>query len=172
MRRKLAVLAIITVLAAAVVISYSLNRTSVEAQKQILENAQILLKWEDIDIMLSRNDIASCGEENFNGVLDTSKTEPATHTYTGVQLKNILYSYNINLDGKTSVILSAADGFSVAYAADEVEKENNVYIAYMQDGSYLGSISTGGRGPFESIILSDVFSNRRCKWLTKIEVRQ
>ena len=41
----------------------------------------------------------------------------------------------------------------------------------MEDGKYLGSYLEGGRGPYESIVLSDMFSNRRCKWISKIEVK-
>ena len=41
----------------------------------------------------------------------------------------------------------------------------------MEDGKYLGNKDEGGRGPYESIVVSDSFSNRRCKWLTKVEVK-
>jgi len=41
----------------------------------------------------------------------------------------------------------------------------------MEDGKYLGSRDSGGRGPYESIVVSDIFSNRRCKWITEIEVK-
>ena len=42
----------------------------------------------------------------------------------------------------------------------------------MEDGKYLGTLDNGGTGPYEVIVKEDQFSNRRCKWLTKIEVRR
>lgn len=170
-KRLLMVISVITVLLAIIAVSLKLNQQSMEMQKEILANAEILLSYDDDDIILSKDDITLSGEENFEAVLDTSDTKPAVHSYFGVQLKNILYSNNIDLENKTSIILSAADGYSVAYSISEVLEDKNVYIAYMEDGQYLGSKDEGGRGPYESIVVSDSFSNRRCKWLTKIEVK-
>lgn len=173
MNRKIATITvvIIAVLMAAIFVSLKLSETSIKLQKEILANAEILLKNEDNEIILTKQDITNCGEENFNAVLDTSDTDPSTHSYTGVELKDILIFFNIDLHGKSTVILSAADGYSVAYSIDEVMMDNNAYIAYMEDGKLLGSRDADGRGPYEAIIISDYFSNRRCKWITKIEVR-
>jgi hypothetical protein len=173
MNRKIAIITvvIIAVLLAAIFVSLKLSETSMELQKEILSNAEILLKDKDNEIILTKEDISNCGEENFHAVLDTSDTEPSTHSYTGVELKSILIYCNIDLHDKSTVVLSAADGYSVAYSIDEVVLDNNVYIAYMEDGKLLGSRDADGRGPYEAIIVYDNFSNRRCKWLTKIEVR-
>lgn len=165
------VISVITVLLATVSISLKLNQQSIKMQKEILINAEILLSYDDKDIILSKDDITLSGEENFEAVLDTSDTKPSVHKYSGVQLKNILYSNNIDLKNKKLIILSAADGYSVAYSISEVLIDKNVYIAYMEDGKYLGNKDEGGRGPYESIVVSDSFSNRRCKWLTKVEVK-
>ena len=108
--------------------------------------------------------------EDFEAVFDTSTTEPTSHIYAGVQLKDLLEDNNINFENKT-IIVKAADGYSVAYSSEEVSRDKNVYIAFMEDGKYLGSRDTKGRGPYESIVLSDTFSNRRCKWITEIEVK-
>jgi len=170
-KRLLTVISIITVLIAIITISLKLNQSSMEIQKEILVNAEILLIFGDNQIILDKDDI-TMSEEIFEAVLDTADTNPALHRYSGVQLKNILNSKNIEINGISAVILSAVDGYSVAYSADEVLKDNNVYIAYMEDEKYLGSKDEGGRGPYESIVISDSFSNRRCKWLTKIEVKQ
>ncbi|MFA9422924.1 MAG: molybdopterin-dependent oxidoreductase [Sedimentibacter sp.] len=170
-KRLLIVISIIIILLASVIFSLKLNGPSIEMQKEMLANAEILLKYDDTQIILNKENITMGEEENFDAVLDTSDTNPVVHSYSGVQLKNILYSNNINIENSTAVILSAADGYSVAYSIDEVLRDNNIYVAYMEDGQYLGSKDEGGRGPYESIIVSDSFSNRRCKWLTKIEVK-
>jgi len=169
-KKVLIITSVIAVLLIVMLVSLKLSQPSIEQQKEKLANAEIVLIDGDNEIIMNINDISSEKEENFEAVLDTSTTDPAVHNYTGVQLKNIFDKYNINLNDKKSVILSAADGYSVAYDIEEILTDKNVYITYKQDEDYLKSIDQGGRGPYESIIVSDQFSNRRCKWLTKIEV--
>lgn len=172
MKKQIVIVSIIVaVLTITIFITLHLTQESREAQKQLLINAEIILKNEQTEIILNKKSLGDLKEEYFEAVLDTSSSEPKKHSYTGVQLKNILLHFNIDLKDSSSVILSGADGFSVAYSKSEVLKDKNVYIAYMEDDKYLGSYEDGGRGPYESIVLSDVFSNRRCKWITRIEVK-
>lgn len=170
-KKVLIITSVIVILLIVMLVSMKLSQPSIEKQKEILANAEIVLIDGDNEIIMNINDISSETEENFEAVLDTSTTDPTVYNYTGVQLKSIFSKYNINLNDKKSVILSAADGYSVVYAIEEILADKNVYITYKQDESYLKSMNQGGRGPYESIILSDQFSNRRCKWLTKIEVK-
>ena len=169
-KKVLIITSVIVTLLIVMLVSMKLSQPSIVEQKEILANAEIVLIDGNNEIIMNINDISSETEENFKAVLDTSKTDPAVHNYTGVQIKNIFNKYNINLNDKKSVMLSAADGYSVVYSIEEILADKNVYITYKQDESYLKSMDQGGRGPFESIIVSDQFSNRRCKWLTKIEV--
>ena len=169
-KKLITVISIITVLLAIIAISLKLNQPSIEMQKEILANAEILLTFGDNQIILNKDNI-TMSEEIFEAVLDTADTNPFVHQYKGSQLKNILKSNNIDVANNATIILIAADGYSVAYSADEVLKDKNVYIAYMEDEKYLGKKDDGGRGPYESIVVSDSFSNRRCKWITEIEVK-
>ena len=171
-KRIFTVILIFIVLSLAVLVSLRLNQPSVERQKELLENAEIRLVNGDQEIIININDLKSIGEEEFEAVLDTSSTAPSLHTYNGVQLKNILSHYQIPIDDKEVVILGGADSYSVAYSVKEVLVDESVYITFMEDGNYLGTRDNGGRGPYESIVVSDQFSNRRCKWLTKVEVRK
>ncbi len=161
---------VLILLAASLFISLKFNETNIALQQELLLKSQISLKVADKEIMIGLNDIVSA-EENFRAVLDTSVSSAKYHDYTGAQLKNILINKNINIENYDTVLLSGADGFSAAYAAEEVIKDNNVYIAYKEDGNLLKSMDSGGSGPFLSIIVQDSFSNRRCKYLTKIEVK-
>lgn len=170
-KRAAIVIWVIVVLVIMIYISMKLSKPSIEKQKQILANAEIVLVHGDNEIIMNIHDISNITEENFQAVLDTSSTNPVIYNYTGVQLKNIFKKYDINLDDKKSVILSAVDGYAVVYSIEEIILDKNVYITYKQDDNYLGTKEKGGRGPYESIIVSDQFSNRRCKWLTKIEVK-
>ncbi len=169
-KRVFVVSFVIIVLFVIMIVSIKLSQPSIQKQKEILANAEIVLLNGDNEIVIGINDIYNSTVENFKAVLDTSTTDPVEQNYTGVQLKNILKRYNIDLSDKKAIVLSAVDGYSVAYSIEEVLLDKNVYITYKQDGKFLKSREEDGRGPYESIVVFDKFSNRRCKWLTKIEV--
>ena len=170
MKKRAAIIVIlIVILTITLIVSLNLNKEYIEKQKKILANAQIILVDDEKARVLNTEDIILYSED-FEAVLDTSTTEPTTHIYTGVQLKELLNKNNIDFQNKI-IIIKAADGYSVAYSSEEVSIDKNVYIAFMEEGKYLGGRDSGGRGPYESIVVSDTFSNRRCKWITEIEVK-
>lgn len=149
-----------------------LNKEGLDERKEMFTSAQVTLKDSGNEIcILNFEDIKAAGEETFEAVYDTSKTEPVTLSYTGVQLKNVLSQSGIELEGKTTVVLSAVDGYTVAYILEEVMEEGNVYLTYAEEGEMLKSREEGGSGPYQTIVVSDTFSSRRCKWLTSIEVQ-
>lgn len=168
-KRPAIILITLGLLTIVLIISLNLNKANIEKQKEILAKAQIILIYDERSKVLDRENILLYSE-NFEAIFDTSTTEPARHMYTGVQLKDLLENNKVDFRDRT-IIISAADGYSVAYSSEEVAIDKNVYIAFMEDGKYLGTRDSGGRGPYESIIVSDIFSNRRCKWITEIEVR-
>lgn len=170
-KRALIVIAIIIVLSIIVYFSLKSNQESIEERKKTLENVEIVLMFGEEEQVLNIDTIGAIGKEEFEAILDTSTTDASLHKYTGVELKDIFNHFNIELDDKKAVVLTGVDGYSVAYSIDEILEDSNVYIAYKEDGKYLGTRKDGGRGPYESIIVSDRFSNRRCKWLIEIEVR-
>jgi hypothetical protein len=143
---------------------------NIEKQKERLAAAEMIVTSDGVQYTVTLESIQAAGDETFEAVLDTSDTDAEMKTYVGVEFKKLFESLGIGLEGQTAVVLSAADGYSVAYGIDEVLQDGNVYIAYMEDGAYLDTIDHGGRGPFEAIVVTDTFSNRRCKWLTGIEV--
>ena len=170
-KRVLIVIGIIIVLSIIVYFSLKLSQESIADRKKTLDNAEIALVFGQEVEILNIDTIGAIGKEEFEAVLDTSTTDASLHKYTGVELKDILSYFNVEVHNKKAVILTGVDGYSVAYSIDDVLKDSNIYIAYMEDGKYLGKRKDGGRGPYESIIVSDQFSNRRCKWLIGIEVK-
>lgn len=170
MKKSAAIIIIlILTLTITLIISLNLNKASIEKQKEILAKAEIILKYDNREKVLTKEEIMLYSED-FKAVLDTSTTEPSAHIYRGLELKDLLKSHNIYFRDKI-ITISGADGYAVAYSSDEVSMDKNIYIAFMEDGKYLGGRESGGRGPYESIIVSDIFSNRRCKWITEIEVK-
>lgn len=170
-KRLLIVVSIIIVLSITVLFSLKLSQESIENRKRTLKNAEIILKFDQEKKVLNIDTIREIGQEEFDAILDTSTTDPSLHKYTGVEIKDILTYFNVDIKDRKALIVTGVDGYSVAYSIDELLEESNIYISYMEDGKYLGKRKDGGRGPYESIIVSDQFSNRRCKWLIEIEVR-
>ncbi len=169
MKKNAVIVILLITLTITLIISLNLNKATIEKQKELLSNAQIVLVYDEKVSILNRENIILYSED-FEAVLDTAATQPSKHIYTGVQLKDLLKNHNIDFEDKI-ITLSGADGFKVAYSSKEISMDKNIYIAFMEDGKYLGGRVTGGRGPYESIVVSDTFSNRRCKWITEIEVR-
>lgn len=169
-KNKIAI-SIVVVLVLVVAVTLMLNKEGLDQRKEMMTNATINLMLDGEEKLLSFDDIQKMGEEKFEAVLDTSNTDPVTYSYTGVQLKNILEVKGVNLEGKSAVILSAVDGYTVAYSLEEVLLDGNVYVTYAREGEMLKSKEEGGRGPYQTIVVSDQFSSRRCKWLTTIEVQ-
>lgn len=170
-KRMLIVIVTIILLSIIVYFSLKLSQESIEKRRETLEKAEIVLVSEEEEKILNIDIIKSIGKKDFQAILDTSTTDASLHNYTGVELKDILNYFNIELDNKKAVILTGVDGYSVAYSIDEVLEDENIFVAYMEDGKYLGTRKDGGRGPYESIVVSDQFSFRRCKWLIEIEVK-
>lgn len=165
-----AALIIISLLAVAFIVALSLGRDSTNKRMDLLAEAIIELVTNEESMEIDLSDIEEVGAENFIGIFDSSTTDKSEHEYTGIEIRDLLGYKSIDLEDKKAVIVHGADGFSVAYSMDEIVNENNIYLVYMEDGTYLGGRESDGRGPYETIILSDTFSNRRCKWVVKIEV--
>lgn len=168
---KLAVI-IILLLAVAFLSSIYLNQGDTQKRKELLSQAKIEVLKGDESSEISLSDIENVGEETFVGVFDSSSSSRSEHEYTGIELKDLVMSIFGDVKDKKAIIVHGADGFSVAYSMEEVLLDKNVYLVYMEDGKYLGGRESGGRGPYETIIVSDTFSNRRCKWVVKIEVME
>ena len=67
--------------------------------------------------------------------------------------------------------MTAVDGYSIAYPVEDILSEKNAYLSYASSGELLKKREEGGRGPYQVIILSDKFSNRRCKHAVEMDVR-
>ena len=165
-------IAIIIVLLLTFVFAFALylNKASIQNRKELLENSQIELILGGQTYLLDKSIIEEIDVEEFYATLDTSTGPASKYLYTGVELSKVLKHFGGKTEDVTTIIAHGVDGYSVAYSSEEVFGDGNIYISYMEDGKFLGGIDEGGRGPFETIVLKDQFSNRRCKWLVRIEV--
>lgn len=161
---------IIVLLIVVFLAALSMNKSEIESRRALLESSTIEIKQEDQSDMVGLEVLKSLGFEKFEAVLDTSSTDASLYEYSGIQLVKLLVELGYEIHEKDRIIATGADGFSVAYSGEEVLEDGNIYIAVMEEGNYLGGIEDGGSGPYEIIVIKDSFSNRRCKWVTGIEV--
>ena len=107
----------------------------------------------------------------FTATLRSSGEAPRDLTYTGVELRHLLEHLNLDLENVDQIVTRAADGYAVALGADEVSREDNVYIVYMIDGEPMAPKEEGGSGPYQLVIREDEFGQRWNKFLMEIELQ-
>ncbi len=117
------------------------------------------------------SDIEDLEQREFTATLRSSGSSPRDLTYTGVQLRHLLEHLDLDMGGIDQIVTRAADGYTVALGADEVSREDNVYIVYMIDGEPLAPKEAGGSGPYQLVIREDEFGQRWNKFLMEIELQ-
>ena len=169
---KKTVIIIMSVLAVIIALSAYLNREYASERIKIENEAGFIIRDNGTAVStLYLNDIKSAGQEDFKAILKTNGKEPEYYNYEGTQIKELIKAAGIDLSEKSAVIVTAVDGYSIAYSIEDVLSENNAYLSYSRDGKLLKSREEGGKGPYQVIILSDKFSNRRCKHAVEMDVR-
>lgn len=163
---------IIILLAAISAVAIFLNQDNVAANKELNNNAIFVVLDDGKEVAsFNMSEIQAIGEVEFNATLRSSGSEPKDHVYTGVLLKDIFAKANTVIEGKDAVIVTAADGYTVAVTMDKFMDDDNVYLAYMKDGELLGTKEDGGSGPYQMIIRKDPFSQFWCKFALSAELK-
>lgn len=169
---KKTVIIIMSALAVIIIITAYLNRDYAAEKAGMESKAEFMIKDNGrIIATVNLKDIKAAGSDTFKAVLKTSGKEPEFYNYEGCQLKELFKAYGIDLTGKTAVIVTAVDGYSIAYSVEEILADKNVYLAYADEGKLLKSREEGGRGPYQVIVTSDQFSNRRCKHAVEMDAK-
>lgn len=168
---KKTLIVLVSVLVLAVAVLAFLNRDYADERRALEEEAAFIVREAgEIRASYTLDDLQAMDAVEFEAVFDTSDSDPVTYRYEGVELARILAEAGIEGEGYTSVVLSAVDGYAVAYGMDEVLAPENVYLAFAREGELLASREEGGRGPYQTIVVSDAFSNRRCKHAIEMDV--
>ena len=104
--------------------------------------------------------------------ISSSSFQDIEGTFRGVPLRAIIDSADASLlTDATQIITRSEDAFAAAFSAEEVTESDSVFVAYSLDGKSLGTMDSGGTGPFRLIIADDEFGNRSAKYLFKVEIR-
>ena len=147
-----------------------LNQGSVAGKKSIQESGAFLITADGSQYTVTMRDL----EEIDYGVVDANyKTNlmPAVQKkYTGVSLKSIFEYYGVDYAGSKSVGFSAADGYVSAASMSRAIDGDNCFIVFEEAGKPLGTMESGGVGPYMAIFAKDLFSQRWCKYLIEIRI--
>lgn len=162
---------IIGILVVIVAAAAYLNRDNITANKKSQDNATFSIKSGGQQVCtLDMNSIKGMKKQTFDAEIKADGKVPAKHIFTGVPMKEIFENKKINTDGKTKVIVKAADGYTSAITINEAMQDDNVYIVYEIDGKPLGKKEDGGAGPFEMVITKDPYSQRWCKFVMEVDL--
>jgi len=85
--------------------------------------------------------------------------------------KSVFDYLGIDYSSAKSVSFTAADGYASALTIAEALDEENCFIVFDEDGKPLGTKENGGSGPYMMILPNDQFSQRWCKFLLEIEIK-
>jgi hypothetical protein len=169
-RNIIIIISVIVVLVAVIAVLAVLNAGDVKEKKALEAKELISIKAEGQELASIGSDlINSLDVVDFSATKDTSETGPEEHYYTGVAIMDILSELDIDLQGYSSLVARAIDGYTVAFDIQEVMAEENIYIVFKEDGEFLGTKSQGGKGPYMVIVRNDPFSQRWCKYLIELE---
>ncbi len=170
-RRNIIIILSIVVLLIIVGVFTYLNAGNIGEKKQLEESETISVKLSGNEIGKADMDfIKSAGEKEFSAVMDTSDSGPEEHYYTGVLMKNVLEKMGVKVEDYKMFSVKAIDGYTVAFKTEEIQDDDDVYIAYKENGKDLGTKSSGGKGPYQIIVRKDQFSTRWCKFAVEIEL--
>lgn len=167
MRNKNIVFSVVG-LALIVLIFGFFNRENVKDKAEIHEKREIIIKSEEGEYKFNLDEISELGEEEFTADLKSSGKAAETNIYTGVPVKNIFGEKDMEIKRDLQIIVTSVDGYVVALESDEILEEDNVYLAYKENGELLKTREDGGSGPYQLIIREDQFSQRWCKHVVEI----
>jgi len=109
---------------------------------------------------------------NVKLTIRSSSRKDETSVYTGVQAKDILNQADPELLKKYSkFIFTAGDGYSAAFTAKEINRDQDVMLIYSRNGKSLEPYNDGGTGPMRLVVRSDTYGTRSVMYLTKIQCR-
>lgn len=106
----------------------------------------------------------------LNPQVVTQTHRDEVRNFAGVPLSSVLSRLGVRTAGMSNVTFNSEDGFSAVITLSEALDSSNTFIVIRQDGRPLGTIDTGGRGPFMNVVSNDAFANRSARYLTNITI--
>lgn len=139
------------------------NRSNVNVEKS---EYTVIIEYEEKNIEIDLDYIKSLESVGFyvNNLKDNIE-------YKGITLLSVFEDKGIDVSSTSEIIFIASDGYTSAATGDEVNDLDNIYLVYERNSEPSGLKEDGGSGPIEIVIKKDEFSNRWCKFLSKIVIK-
>ncbi len=99
------------------------------------------------------------------------RSDEKDRAYTGVLLKELLYSLGVELEGIRQIIARASDGYAAALPIEKVIEVDEVFVVYRINAQPLSTRENTESGAYRMIITNDEYSQRWIEFLTEIELR-
>lgn len=150
-----------------------INRENLEEKKQLNTDAifSVIVNGEEV-ASYNMEEIAALGETTFKANLKSSGKAPIEYEYTGVLLKLVIEDAGVSIEDMNNAVVSAIDGYVVAYTIDKLAADDNIYLAYKREGELIGTRDDGGRGPYQVIVSKDKFSQYWVKYAYSVELNE
>jgi len=148
-----------------------LNRDHVLAMKAAQESGRFVIRSAAAEYSVSMEDIHTLSPDDIRAIYKPNGIIAQTRIYQGVSLKALVDSLGIDYSEYKSVLFSAADGYASILRLEKAMDESNCYIVISHNNSSLGTLESGGTGPFMMILARDSFSQFWCKFLLEVSFR-
>ena len=155
-----AVIAVLAALAFCVAVLAVLNGRNAGTKKQLLDDAAFLIVANGAEHKIAMEEFRSLGLREIQANYKKNGKAPEIRAYTGISFAEVLRHKQIELDGITKVIFTAADNYASALRLEETLDEENCFIVIDDEA-----------GPFRMILARDQFSQRWCSYLTEAELK-
>ena len=161
MKKKstVAVVIVLAVLAAGVAVLAVFNGRDAAEKKRRLSDEYFLIVAGETEHRVTMEDIEALGPREIEANYKKSGKDPEMRYYTGVPFAAVLRLKEIDAEGLSSAVFSAADSYSSILSMEDALGE--CYIA----------IDAGSDGPFRMILPKAQFSQGWCKMLTDVHLR-
>ena len=126
----------------------------------------MVIRSSDKEISVSFEDLR---KEEFSGELVDGKGTVTAHSYTGILLKDLLASKNMDVSNISVLKVTSADNYSVEFTGEEIRADGMVYAAVTADGKPIEGIDPGTEG-VQIIVFGDPNSRRCVRYAVILEI--
>ncbi len=172
-KQKIIIIGILIVLITVMAVTYSLNKENLDIRVELNNDAKFIVKVNSEEIKtFTLLELKEFGSVDFEANLKTNGKEAEKHMYTGIPLKKVYDSLDINYNDFSALEVTAVDGYVVMVDIKKLIEEDNIYLTYKRDGEVIQSKKDGGKGPIQMIISKDKISQYWCKYAISADLKE
>ncbi|MDR0519309.1 MAG: molybdopterin-dependent oxidoreductase [Clostridiales Family XIII bacterium] len=172
-KQTIIIIIIIAALAAGLAVFAALNRQDAGAGSGAIGAAGTFTVIADGGALktFTVDELKNYGPVTVEKELVSGKHDDESGAFTGVPLESILDDAAAGWRDKyTEFTFRAEDGFISSVFKSDIEKGENVIVAYEQDGRAIPDRADGGKGPLRVIVVADEFGNRSAQMVVSVEL--